>query len=661
MSYILDRNKVVLMVLMLAVLVFAGATAVAVKKSLSKSENSYLEAHGKARWIKQNLPFRLNARSNDSEVILFKRIFELTDPSQARLNLKAFRGSAIWLDGSPLRKFDGATSKWRDTITIDLPELKPGRHELKIAVINENGHSAMLAWSDELGISTPEGWEASRDDFVWNPAVDAAQTGKLFITDKFKRADKALFGCLPYMLPLFLFAAGFIWLRDNKKMPAPAAEFNLTPEAFRFILIGLWAVMAFNNFHALHLKFGMDSTGHFKYIQYVGDNLALPSPLDGWQMFQPPLYYMISGVFYKILSLIMDLESTLYWLRLIPLTCGAAMIEICFRSAKLVFGKDKQMQIIATLLGGFMPMNFVMSQFWGNEPFAAVFTGLSILMALTLILKQDRRNLKEFMLLGTFLGLAVLSKATASLLIPLCLFFIPLAVLAAGNGEKDQDYQTAKQVNPFLGIGLTSIVTAIVGGWYYLKNWLCYGKPFIGGWDAIREIQWWQDHGYRIWEHFITFGSSILRPVYSTTNGIWDGLYSTLWLDGNLSGISKFGSRPPWNDDLMVATALLALIPTLLILIGIARTFFTPVKSILNGRMFLAGCIAIYFTAVTYLYLNLPVYSTAKASYTLGLLPCYGILAAIGIQPLLKNLYGRAISYGFLTVWGTTIYLTYFV
>lgn len=650
----------VLGILILAVCAFVGAAIYAFDSSLDQPENSYLAAHPKARWIKLDQPLRLNARNNGSEMTLFRHKFELKDRMHVSLHLKAFRGAGIWLDGMPVRKFDGNMQKWREGITLDLPDLAAGKHELKIAVVNENAHPALLLWAEDSGsealnLSTPDGWEASRDDFVWNPVADVAKPGSLQIANGFERSDQALLASLPLMLPLFLLGAGFVWMRESGKGPAFVRSFDFSSAQFRFILLGLWAVMAFNNFNDLPLKLGMDSVGHFKYIEYGAENFSLPSPLEGWQMFQPPLYYIISAVFYKFLLLIMDVESALYWLRFVPLACGAIMIEICYRCAVKAFDENRFAQIGATVIGGFLPMNFAMAQFWGNEPLAAVFSALTILMCLTIIKERDRRNLKDFTLLGFYLGLAILSKATCTLLIPLVLFFVLLPLMA----EKSDS--SVKKVSCIRGVLLSLMITVVIGGWYYLRNWISYGKPFVGGWDKIRDISWWQDHSYRVWEHFNSFGSALIKPVYSTVNGIWDGLYSTLWLDANLSGMSKFTSRPPWDDQLMMATALLALVPSIMILAGIGRTFYKPVRSVFNGRMFLVACIVVYFTAEAYLYLNLPIYSTAKASYTLGLLPCYGILAMAGIKPLLENIYIKSALCGFLTVWGTTIYLTYFV
>ncbi|GKT31221.1 glycosyltransferase family 39 protein, partial [Aduncisulcus paluster] len=67
----------VLGILILAVCAFAGAAIYAFDSSLEQPENSYLAAHPKARWIKLDLPFRLNARNNGSEMTLFRQKFEL--------------------------------------------------------------------------------------------------------------------------------------------------------------------------------------------------------------------------------------------------------------------------------------------------------------------------------------------------------------------------------------------------------------------------------------------------------------------------------------------------------------------------------------------------------------------------------------------------------
>ena len=76
---------------------------------------------------------------------------------------------------------------------------------------------------------------------------------------------------------------------------------------------------------------------------------------------------------------------------------------------------------------------------------------------------------------------------------------------------------------------------------------------------------------------------------------------------------------------------------------------------------FALGCIALYFAAFAYLYLTLPVYSTGKATYTLGLAPAYALLGRCGMDFFGKRRLGRAISRAWFICWAVSAYAAYFV
>ncbi|MDA8404443.1 MAG: hypothetical protein M0Z56_09655 [Desulfobacteraceae bacterium] len=61
------------------------------------------------------------------------------------------------------------------------------------------------------------------------------------------------------------------------------------------------------------------------------------------------------------------------------------------------------------------------------------------------------------------------------------------------------------------------------------------------------------------------------------------------------------------------------------------------------------------------LYIRLPIYSAAKASYMLGLLPCYAVLAAASAEPFLRNRIIRSVSITVFACWGFSAYMAYFV
>jgi hypothetical protein len=200
----------------------------------------------------------------------------------------------------------------------------------------------------------------------------------------------------------------------------------------------------------------------------------------------------------------------------------------------------------------------------------------------------------------------------------------------------------------------------MIAGWYYFRNFIELGSFFIGGWDPSRGIKWWQDPGYRTWSHLLSFGQSLIYPVYSGACSFWDAIYSTLWLDGFNSGIVNFKDRPPWNLNFMAAGALLSLIPTFFILSSIWAGLIKQNQS-RNAVIFSIVTILLFIAALIDLFVQLPTYSTAKSTYTLGLLPCYAILAAAGAEPFVRKKIIRSVAMASFSCWAFAAYAAYFV
>ncbi len=204
-------------------------------------------------------------------------------------------------------------------------------------------------------------------------------------------------------------------------------------------------------------------------------------------------------------------------------------------------------------------------------------------------------------------------------------------------------------------------VTAAVAGPYYLRNWILLGKPFIGGWDVERGIVWWQEPGYRTLRDFVSFSEALVHPINAAFYGFWDGLYSTLWLDGHLSSLDEYNMRPPWNYAPMLAAPWLAVLPTVAILVGVSACIFHPVRATRQSLTLSAMCLAIYISAMLYLFLQVSTYTTIKATYSLGILPCYAVLAGAGLASLSRNRVLRALVLASVSCYAIFAYAAYFV
>jgi hypothetical protein len=73
------------------------------------------------------------------------------------------------------------------------------------------------------------------------------------------------------------------------------------------------------------------------------------------------------------------------------------------------------------------------------------------------------------------------------------------------------------------------------------------------------------------------------------------------------------------------------------------------------------ACLAAFFAAMVYGFLHVPYYCVVKATYTLGLLPCYAVLVAAGSGVLMRGRIARGVVYGVLSCWGLCAYLAYWV
>jgi hypothetical protein len=120
-------------------------------------------------------------------------------------------------------------------------------------------------------------------------------------------------------------------------------------------------------------------------------------------------------------------------------------------------------------------------------------------------------------------------------------------------------------------------------------------------------------------------------------------------------------SPPPWNMNLMLAAPWPALLLTVAIAAGLLRAVWCR-DAPLRHALHLAGAtLLLYLAAFVLLWLEVPAFSQAKASYTLGLTPVYAILCAAGLDLAPSNRLVRAAIFAFLLCWSVLVYGAYFV
>jgi len=612
----------------------------------------FLLPKGSAQWIEIERHWNLGMWKTN-EHIVYRRQFTIKKPlPHANLTISALRSAEVYLDGR-LVMLPNDMADWKHARTVDLSSLLgAGSHELRVDVSTQNGPALLLAYSDAVDVDSGTDWQASLDRVRWGPVSVAGKRLPAELSQSFPGSWSAFRALIPLYLPLFILSFFTLLFAEPALRQYPRLKEMISgPATIRWMLLGAWAVLAANNIFKLPLHVGFDSVFHREYIGYIVEKGAIPLASEGWQMFQSPLYYLASAPLSMFASAIFSGDKAEMMLRLIPLACGALQVETSFRAGKHVFPDRNDLQVMGTLIGGFAPMNFYISQVIGNEPLAGLLSSIAVVMVLGLI-SSDVVTLpkKKLLPLGIVLGLALLTKVTAVLLVPAVL----LALISMQSRMKASAKTVVVACLAVLGI------VVVVSGWYYFRNWIELGSPFVGGWETSRRIVWWQDPGYRTIRDFLSFGRSLVYPVYSGLAGFWDSVYSTFWLDGFLSSIISSDIRPPWNYDFMISGAMLSILPAAGILFGVVKTAYQHGIA-RPGQLFSAYCIVLFFSVLLYLYVTVPIYSTAKATYTIGIIPCYAIICVTGLDIVMKSRFMGAAVKALLICWAVSSYFSYFV
>jgi hypothetical protein len=656
----MSRGQKIALALTLGAAAVLGVIGIWLFSILNDPDVSLLFPEEDAEWIRIGKDEGPNTYGAQDFMAAYRVQFEVGDvPQEAVLYFRVFRFAAVFLDGVQIAQTPTDFDTWKQRYSIDLaPLLTEGSHELMLSSINRTGPPAVLAHCEALNIHTSTDWEGrTQESTQWSRVSPVSSTQPNDIGHSFDPVSKAFFRTLPFLVPIFCMGVVLALIPWNRvRARGYWSDQIASASGLRWLLISVWAILAVNNITKIPYGVGFDIEGHMQYIQFLVRRHSIPLAMDGWQLFQSPLFYLISAPLHLLLGTVLDPIRAAEALRVVPLLCGALNVQISYLVLREVYPKRDDLQALGTLVVGSLPINLYMSQYLGNESMAGLFTALIVLAAVRLWSRYDAGgHPARYCCIGLALGLSMLTKVTALLMcFPLSLLFLYVAYTHHKRLVHAIRHAAMAHV-------LTFGVAFVVCGWYYISNWVRMGVPFMGGWDEARGYIWWQEPGFRTVEQFVQFGEALRYPIYSSVQGFWDGYYSTLWLDGYNSSTIVFDWFQLWNYDLMLTTAWLALVPACGLVAGIAVTVYRVASPEAVARLFCLACLAIYFAAMVQITIRISGFSTVKASYSLGLLSCYAVLIVAGLAPLLRYRLSGAILWGAMITWSVISIATHFV
>jgi len=604
-----------------------------------------------APWVRCDRPFTAQPIGDASLTTDFQNAFRLESPAEdVSIEVIVPFQARVLLDDKELSTWMADESDWRLPRTVPLGQIAAGPHQLVIVATNKWGPNALSVGCTSLPIlSTESHWEATELGSGFKPVVRADARPLSATAARFPSSFEALRRLWP--LALFLIvgvAAACVAVPRMLDQSRQLSALNSLPTWIRVGSLTAFTLLAINNLARGWIGDGFDYYGHTDYVTFVLGRGALPLPRDGLQMFQSPLYYLLGAAVVKVVSLFTTAENALRWLVLINLGCGLAQIEICARGLKWMLPGRPLAQSLGLLVGGLLPMNVYFSHYVGNQALEGALTSLALMLAMKHLMAEEWATGKQLTLVGLVVGLALLAKVNA--IVPASL--IVAALMIRSVIAQRSAWMTCEDLF-FL---MSPIV--VIAGWYYFRNWLNFGKPFLGGWGADAAFKWWQDRGFNSPGDLWTFGTGLTHPVYAAFGSLWDGFYSSMWLDAHLGG-GDFENRPHWNENFLVSSALVGLLPTLGVLLGLAlplvrRRDATPAT--LFASVVTIAVIGAYFT----FNLRNPCFASGKAFYAIGALPCLAFAAGLGLEALATSRWLRPVvvaAAACVPLWSVASYL----
>ncbi len=352
-----------------------------------------------------------------------------------------------------------------------------------------------------------------------------------------------------------------------------------------------------------------DEPAHYNYIAHIAEYGSLPVlhqgdydqsllemllatrfapkiPTSGlrYESYQPPLYYlMATPVFWAT-------NGSLLALRLYNVLLGAISLILLYQCVILVFPHKTLLATGAVAFAATLPMHVAMTAALNNDGLAALLILGSMLVLLQWMRDQfygkaklsDERQIRHLMVLGLLLGLGLLTKIYAYMLLPISLMAVVLVGWLQPRVGQSLHLQSWHDFRRSIRFSLWTLVPALLLGLpLWLRNIWLYGRwDFLGlNWhDSVvlgqpRTSDWIANFGW------VEFGERAFRFTFQSFWGVfgWMGVFmdTRIYLAllvftgvifaGLLWAVVRLISGPPDTDMDLFQVAVLVLLGIILL------------------------------------------------------------------------------------------------
>lgn len=230
---------------------------------------------------------------------------------------------------------------------------------------------------------------------------------------------------------------------------------------------------------------GPDEKEHFLYVLSLAEQNRLPAPDPArrtspnafvtYQAQHPPVFYALAALVVKAIAPLLGPRAVWYVLRGLCALCGAAVVTLAARAARVAFADRPLVALGAAPFVAFLPMFGHMTGNVSNEPLAMVFGAGAWLALVRLVRGQAPATMRAGASVGVLLGLAALTRLTALLWLPAAV--VALGWVAAAAGQAKQEQRRWAPLGACLGC------FALLALPWLARNELAFGTPFLRTFD----------------------------------------------------------------------------------------------------------------------------------------------------------------------------------
>lgn len=265
---------------------------------------------------------------------------------------------------------------------------------------------------------------------------------------------------------------------------------------------------------------------HYQVAEFIANNKRLPilgTDLKAFFLINkvpiisyasvPNLSYPISAFFITLGSLFVDKANLFYFARVSSLISGLGVIWLGFRISVKMFPNDRLLQAFVPAILAMLPQLTFVSAYTNMDAFASLTSAL----VLYLLFKQkgSEWDFKSCLILGLSLGLLMLSKINAYILLPIALAWFALTQEKFKNALK----------KAVLIVGTALILISPWFTWNYIK----YGD--ILGLSIQKQLMKEASPAYKLIAYdlkTLLFETKWLQTTFKSFWGLFDWMYLTL-------------------------------------------------------------------------------------------------------------------------------------